>query len=374
MTGAFELPTPCHIIDLDILQKNLQRISRLKTEAGCKILLAVKGFSAPYLFEPMNGVLDGVSASGLYEARLGREFFGGYIQTYSPAYTESQIDDIIHFSDAVVFNSIQQLQTYGDAARAAGCSCGLRINPKYSRVDKDDVDPCKEYSHLGVAVEEITPKILEAVEGIHIHAMCEQQADALEDVLGHLTKLMGGLLKQIKWINIGGGQLIGHPNYDISRAAGCIRKLRENNNVEVILEPCEGILYGSGTFAAKVLDIVKNNAEIAILDASPICHMPDAVFRGWRREAIGEAKVSNEGYTYFLSGPTCFAGDIFGSYTFKKPLKIGDIVRFTDTATYTWVKNNAFNGVPFPTICTYSKDKGLQVVKQYNYAQFLDLL
>lgn len=368
-----ELPTPCHIIHLDLLQENLDRISYLKERSGCRILLAIKGFSAPYLFGQMNHILDGVSASGLYEARLGREYFGGHIQTYSPAFSPEQVEDILYYSDTIVFNSGNQLLQYASLAKQQGLSCGIRINPLVSEVHKQDADPCQPYSCLGIPITDFSPELLELVDGIHIHAMCEQHVDSLERLVDFLSNNLSEALHKIKWINLGGGQLIGHPDYDNKRAVECIRQFQDTFDLQVILEPCEGVLTQCGYFAAKILDIVQNGIANAILDASPVCHMQDAVFRGWQRNIIGEA-LEPHGFRYRLSGPTCFAGDTFGIYTFSKPLQVGDTLYFQDTATYTWVKNNAFNGIPFPSICTYSKDLGIQVVKQYDYQSFLSIL
>lgn len=366
------IPTPCHIIYLDRLRENLNRIYQLKEQAHCRILLAVKGFSAPYLFGQMCDVLDGVSASGLYEARLGREHFGGYIQTYSPAFSPEQVEDVLRYSDAIVLNSERQLRQYAPLARRMGRSVGIRINPQFSEVWKQDADPCQSGSCLGMSPEDVSDDLLALVDGIHVHTMCEQQADALERLTDFLTEHLDRQLRQVKWLNLGGGQLIGHPTYDLDRAADCLRKLQDTFGVQIILEPCEGILTQCGYFAAKVLDIVRNGVEIAILDASPICHMQDAVFRGWQREIMGET-AGPDGFPYRLAGPTCFAGDTFGAYVFDAPLRVGDILYFRDTAAYTWVKNNAFNGVPFPTICTYSETEGLQTVKTYGYDTFVRL-
>ena len=367
----FNPPTPCHIINLDILKQNLKRVSQFKIMAECEVLLAVKGFSAPYLFDVLKDTLDGVSASGLYEARLGYEHFGKYIQTYSPAYREDQIDDVIKYSDAIVFNSISQLRKYAGKAKQMNCSCGIRVNPLFSEIQKEDANPCRDHSHLGVEITTITPEDLRSIEGLHVHAMCEQGAGALERLVKHLIQVFGDDLAQFKWINLGGGQLIGRQDYDQARAAKCLLELKKKYNLRVILEPCEGILSECGSFATKVLDIIENDGQIAILDASPVCHMQDAVFRGWSRAIQGE---TNEGFSYLLCGQTCFAGDRFGWYTFASPLQINDVLFFKDTATYTWVKNNAFNGIPFPTICTYSDDTGLCVVKEYGYRDFYSIL
>lgn len=372
-----KLPTPCHIIDVDRLKENLERIRLLKEAAGCKILLAVKGFSAPYFFEPMQGVLDGVSASGPYEARLGRESFGGYVQTYSPAFREEDIADIAKYSDTVIFNSTKQLELFSFQVRQVGCMCGVRINPMKSSIWKEDADPCRAYSRLGIPVDEVTPEILTQVDGIHFHAMCEQYTEALEELGELLVSRLGDMIrsqKNIKWVNLGGGQLIGRQDYDIGAAARILTALHDKLGVDIILEPCEGIVTECGSFATKVCDIVSNGRATAIMDASPCCHMPDAVFRGWRHDVRGELPDGQEGYGYYLSGPTCFAGDTFGYYVFGKPLNIGDIIIFEDTAAYTWVKNNTFNGIPAPMICEYSKEKGLVIKKTYSYDTFFEKL
>lgn len=366
-----DIQTPCHIIDLDALRENLKRISEFKRMAECNIYLAVKGFSAPYLFGELKDTLDGISASGLYEARLGYEHFGKHVQTYSPAFREDQIDDVLKYSDTIVFNSMAQFDRYFEKAKAANCSCGIRINPLFSEIQKKDIDPCRKNSHLGIPITDFQREYLQIVDGIHVHAMCEQGADGLEHLVKHLIIAFGSDLSKLKWINLGGGQLIGHQNYDIERAARCICYLKENYDVQVLMEPCEGIFTGCGYFATKVLDIIENEGEIAILDASPVCHMLDAVFRGWSRELIGETE---QGYSYLLCGQTCYAGDRFGWYTFENPLHVDDVLIFKDTATYTWVKNNGFNGIPFPPICTYSQKEGYRVVKEFDYDDFYHVL
>lgn len=366
-----EIPTPCHIIDIDALKTNLERVSRFKQMAKCEVYLAVKGFSAPYLFDIMKPFLDGISASGLYEARLGREHFGKSVQTYSPAFQKEQIEEVLSYSDTIVFNSLSQFEKYSCVAKSMNCSCGIRINPLFSQIQKEDANPCRQHSHLGVPISSFPPNIMEEIDGIHMHTMCEQGAESLELLVEYLIKTFGKDLRKLKWINLGGGQMIGNESYDLERAAKCIRNLTQTYGVRVILEPCEGILSECGYFATKVLDIFENDGQIAVLDTSPICHMQDSVFRGWTREILGEVE---NGFSYLLCGQTCFAGDTFGWYTFERPLQIGEILFFKDTATYTWVKNNAFNGIPFPTICSYDSKSGIRIVKEYGYNEFYSIL
>lgn len=365
------IPTPCHIINLDVLEKNLKRVSRLKELSGCTVLLAVKGFSAPYLFDMMKQFLDGVSASGLFEARLAFEKFGKSVQTYSPAFKEEEIEEIARYSDTIVFNSITQLERFRHYAEKNHRSFGLRINPQLSIAKKPDVDPCQPHSHLGVPIENFSDELLDMIDGIHIHAMCEQNADMLEKLADFMISRFGDKLSKLKWVNFGGGQMIGKDSFDIKRAARCLKKLKDNYNIETIIEPCEGIFVDSGSFATKVLDIIENDGRIAILDSSPVCHMQDALFRGWTRDILGEA---DEGYSYRLCGHSCYAGDSYGWYTFQEPLRVGDILFFLDTASYTWVKNNTFNGINYPTVCTYRERDGIKPLKEYFYKDFYEIL
>lgn len=358
------IPTPCHIINLDVLENNLKRISEFKELSGCTVLLAVKGFSAPYLFDMMKPFLDGISASGLFEARLGVEKFGKMVQTYSPAFKEEEMEEIARYSNTVVFNSVSQLERFRHYAEQCHCSLGLRINPQLRLVKKTDVDPCQPHSHLGVPIDRFSDDMLDMIDGIHIHAMCEQNADVLEELVDSIVSRFGEKLSKLKWINFGGGQMIGKESFDIKRAARCLKKIKDRYHIQTIIEPCEGIFVDSGTFATKVLDLIENDGNIAILDSSPVCHMQDALFRGWTRDILGEA---DEGYSYRLCGHSCYAGDSYGEYTFKEPLNIGDILYFLDTATYTWVKNNTFNGINFPAICSYREQEGIRVIKEYQY-------
>ena len=372
--GISDIPTPCHIIDLDRLDRNLDKVKNLKELSGCKVLLAVKGFSLPALIEKMKGCIDGISASGLYEAKMGRDYSLGYVQTYSPGFQKNTIRQVAEASDAVVFNSLAQMEKFIPAVKEKHCACGIRVNPMFSDVKKADADPCMEYSRLGIPCGDLTAEILRKAEGIHIHAMCEQHADALEKLCDFVIEKLGGLIDEagcIRWINLGGGQLIGRDDYDISRAAAALKKIQNRFNVQVYIEPCEGIVTECGWLAVTVCDIVENGKLTAILDSSPVCHLPDAVFRGWRHDIYGELPEGKKGYDYFLSGPTCFAGDTLGEYTFGDRLQVGDILFLEDTAAYSWVKNSAFNGIPFPSICSFRKKEGLKLIKSYAYDLFL---
>ena len=364
-----KLPTPCHIIDLDRLEQNLAKIKLLKNKANCHVLLAVKGFSSPVLFPLLRHCLDGISASGLFEARLGREQFRSFVQTFSPAFTKQNFPQIAHFSNRIIFNSIQQLQTFHGIAQAYGCDCGLRINPECAVNLRQGINPCQRYSRLGVRIGDMDQVPFRQIKGLHLHTMCEQQADILSHTIEYLISHYDNYLRKIQWLNLGGGQLLGHSNYDLDLAIYSLNHLHERYDLELFLEPCEGIFTDVGYFATTVVDIVENEKQIAILDSSAICHFPDAPYRGWGREIV-DADQKDCLYSYELAGPTCYAGDIFGTYTFRHPLAVGDVLYFRDTATYSMVKSNMFNGIPLPSLAFYSKAEGLKIKKQYDYNNY----
>ncbi len=370
------LPTPCHIIDLDRLQHNLDdRIGELRKKIGCTVLLAIKGFSADTILPYMHNSLDGISASGAFEARLGKTVFKKCVSTFSPAYQQNTINDVIKYSDKIIFNSLYQYYAFSQLAVNAGCSCGIRINPEYSELPMDfGPNPCQKYSRLGIKRMNMPDTSLfaeECIEGIHLHTMCEQNADVLDRTIDILIDQYDPILKKIKWLNLGGGQMYADDGYDLELAISAFLKLKSRYSFEVIIEPCEGIMTQCGYLVTTVVDIVHNDIDIAILDASGICHFPDVVYRGWRHD-VKDADIPNKlPYTYRLTGPSCYAGDIWGDYSFPKPLKRGEHIIFLDTAPYSMVKNNTFNGIPMPTLAIYDKKNGLIIKKQYDYDSFL---
>lgn len=363
MDSLRKIPTPCHIINIDTLSENLHRINEFKKLSGCTMSFTLKGFSEPYFFKYLDKTFDSMSASSLYEAKLASEIFKKRVQIFSPAYLPHQINDILQYSDTIIFNTIQQLKQYYDLVKQYGCSIGIRINPHFNVKHKDDTNYCMENSHLGIPIEYLTPDILQLVDGVHVHCMCEQYDNTLEQFVDYIIVNYKDKFKGIKWFNIGGGQMIGSPNYNIQKASNYIKILRDTLNTEIIMEPSEGVFVNCGYFATQVLDIVDyGDVPIAILDSSGICHMQDAVFRGWQRDIVGESINGN--YKYKLVGTSCFAGDTYGIYAFNQPLNVNEIIYFEDTATYTIVKNTTFNGIVPPSICEYSKEYGLVVVKE----------
>lgn len=365
--------TPCHIIDLDILNHNLERARDLINKSKCKILVATKGIITQLPVEYARHKLDGVSIGSLYEARIVRNEFK-YTQIYSPAYIESQFEDVCKLTNSVIFNSINQFRKYAAIAKKYKCQIGIRINPMYSNTSNHLNNFCKSTSHLGITIDGLDKKILNLVNGIHIHNMCESNADALVKLIDYIDNKIGDDLNKLDWINLGGGEMIGSDDYDLDKAAEAIKYIQDKYNLTVILEPCEGLFVNCGTFKTKVLDIINNGAhKIAIMDMSPICHMQDAVFRDWKRDIVEGDKNNFKGYKYILSGLTCSASDTLGSYIFGKPLKIGDIITFKDTATYNMVKSTMFNGMPLPSVYTKTKLGGHILVREPDYSDYLAL-
>ena len=365
-------PSPAYVVDERLVRRNLGILKDVSERAGCRILLAQKAFSMfslyPLLWE---GGLAGTAASGLYEARLGREEMGGEVHVFSPAYREEEFDAIAEIADHVVFNSFAQWRRFGPRAVAAGCSCGLRLNPECSTQEGHAIyDPCAPGSRLGVTAANFEPEALAGIEGFHFHTLCEQDSDALEKTLDALEETFGAYLGRVKWINFGGGHHITREGYDIERLIRLIARVRARYGVEVDLEPGEAVVLNAGYLVCSVLDTLRNGVDIAILDASAACHMPDVLEMPYRPPLLGAGLPGERAHTYRLAGPTCLAGDVIGDYSFDAPLKAGDRLAFGDMALYTMVKNNTFNGMPLPAIAVIGEDGALRVVKRFDYEDF----
>lgn len=365
-------PSPAYVVDERLVRRNLGILKDVSERAGCRILLAQKAFSMfslyPLLWE---GGLAGTAASGLYEARLGREEMGGEVHVFSPAYREEEFDAIAEIADHVVFNSFAQWRRFGPRAAAAGCSCGLRLNPECSTQEGHAIyDPCAPGSRLGVTAANFEPEALAGIEGFHFHTLCEQDSDALEKTLDALEETFGAYLGRVKWINFGGGHHITREGYDIERLIRLIARVRARYGVEVYLEPGEAVVLNAGYLVCSVLDTLRNGVDIAILDASAACHMPDVLEMPYRPPLLGAGLPGERAHTYRLAGPTCLAGDVIGDYSFDAPLKAGDRLAFGDMALYTMVKNNTFNGMPLPAIAVIGEDGALRVVKRFDYEDF----
>ncbi len=369
-------PTPCYIVDERLLEKNLKLLNEVQQRTGCSILLALKGFSMFSVFPLVGQYLKGITASSLFEARLGYEKMGREVHIYAPAYVDEEFDEILKYCDHIVFNSFDQWNRFKDKVRNADkkIECGIRINPEYSEIETPLYNPCYQNSRLGVTLSNFKPEELEGIEGLHFHTLCEQNSDTLERTIKVVDEKFGQYIKKMKWINMGGGHHITRPDYNIETLIRSILFFKEKYGVDVYLEPGEAIALNTGYLVAKVLDIVRNGMDIAILDTSAACHMPDVIEMPYRPNIIGAGKPDEHPYTYRLGGLTCLAGDVIGDYSFKEPLKPGDKLVFCDMAHYTMVKNNMFNGVNLPAIAVFNEKDGIRVIRRFGYEDYASRL
>lgn len=366
-----ELNTPCFIVQKERLIHNLKILRSVKEQTGCKILLAQKAFSMYSLYPLIGSYVDGCTASGLYEAKLGREEMNKENHVFSPAYREDEIDEIIELCDDIVFNSFKQLGKYKDRVKARGKSVGLRINPECSTQEGHAIyDPCAPGSRLGVTLENFDESMLSGVDGLHFHTLCEQNADALKLTLAAVEERFGKYMHGMKWINFGGGHHITREDYDVSTLVECIKHVKETYDVEVYLEPGEAFVLNAGTLLTTVLETNRNGIDLAILDTSAACHMPDVLEMPYRPPLKDSGEPGEKKYTYRLGGPTCLAGDIIGDYSFDHELTEGERLEFTDMALYTMVKTNTFNGMRLPDIVVEEADGECILHKTFGYEAF----
>ncbi|MGT0075385.1 carboxynorspermidine decarboxylase [Helicobacter pylori] len=395
------IPTPCYVLESERLEKNAKILEIVRQQSGAKVLLALKGYAFWREFGILRQKLNGCCASGLYEAKLAFEEFGGResqkeICVYSPAFKEAEMSAILPLATSIIFNSFYQYAIYKDRIldknkqlENLGLSpikMGLRINPLYSEVTPAIYNPCSKVSRLGITPSEFEKGVkehgLEGVSGLHFHTHCEQNADALCRTLEHVERHFKPYLENMEWVNFGGGHHITRSDYDVNLLIQTIKNFKERyHNIEVILEPGEAIGWQCGFLIASVIDIVKNDQEIAILDASFSAHMPDCLEMPYRpsilkisvendEEIIEVEKGENQGaFSYFLGGPTCLAGDFMGSFSFDAPLKRGDKIVFQDMLHYTIVKNNSFNGVPLPSLAKLDQ-QGFKILKNFSYEDY----
>jgi carboxynorspermidine decarboxylase len=367
------LPSPCYLVDERLLVKNLEVLNSVQERTGCSILLALKGFSMFSTFPLVGKYLKGVTSSSLFEARLGREKMDKEVHVYAPAYVDSEFDELLKYVDHIVFNSFDQLKRY--KSRVQGITSkkidiGIRVNPEYSEIETPLYDPCYNNSRMGVTLANFRPEDLDGVDGIHFHTMCEQNSDTLERTIKVVDEKFGPYIKNMKWLNFGGGHHITREDYDLDTLVRCIQYFQDKYGVQVYLEPGEAIALNTGYLVATVLDTMKNGMDIAILDTSAECHMPDVLAMPYRPNIIDAGKPGEYAYTYRLGGLTCLAGDVIGDYSFKEPLKPGDKLVFCDMAHYTMVKNHMFNGVNLPAIASYNDEEGIKVIRQFSYEDF----
>jgi carboxynorspermidine decarboxylase len=366
--------TPAYVVDESSLIRNLEILRDVKDAAGCKILLAQKAFSMFAVYPLIEKYLDGTTASGLFEAKLGREEFKGEVHVFAPAFRDDEFEEISDIADHIVFNSISQLNKFKDIAKAKGKSIGLRVNPECSTQEHGIYDPCAKGSRLGVTLKSFDENVLKDIDGLHFHTLCEQGSDALEITLKAFEEKFGKYLKGLKWVNFGGGHHITRDDYDRDLLIKLIKDFKDKYGVEVYLEPGEAIALNAGYLVTKVLDIVDNDIKTLVLDASAACHMPDVLEMPYRPPLFASGEPNEKKFTYRLSSCTCLAGDIIGDYSFDEEIKVGDTLVFEDMAIYSMVKNNTFNGMALPDIDLYTKEGEVKVIKTFGYQDFKERL
>ena len=366
-----KLRTPYFLVDEALLRKNLTILKEVQQETGCKILLAQKAFSMFYTYPILSEYLAGSTASGLYEARLGKEQFGGETHVFSPAYREDEFEELLHYADHFVFNSPRQVEKFAKRAKEAGKQVGLRINPECSTQEGHAIyDPCSPGSRLGTTLANFDPAQLPLLDGLHFHTLCEQDADDLETTVAAFEEKFGQYLSGLKWLNLGGGHHITREGYQLDKLKQIICHLQDTYQVEVYLEPGEAVVLKAGFLVTSVLETLHNGMDIAILDSSAACHMPDVLEMPYRPPLAHAGEPQEKPYTYRLGGPTCLAGDIIGDYSFDQPLQEGDELVFEDMALYTMVKTNTFNGMPLPQIAWKNLQGEISVIREFGYEDF----
>ncbi len=370
----YKCPSPSFVVDRDDLETNLKILDSVQKRTGCKILLAQKGFAMFHFYPLIKQYLAGVCASGLHEAKLGREEFGKEVHTYSPAFKEDEFEEIIEISDHIVFNSFSQLKKFIPVIKKQNkkISAGIRVNPQHSETETAIYDPCRPGSRLGVTLKNFEEDQLDSISGIHFHTLCEKNSDSLERTLDAVEKQFGRFFSKMKWVNFGGGHHITRNDYDIELLCKLIIDFKKRyNNIDVFLEPGEAVALNTGVFISTVIDIVHNGDNIAILDASASTHMPDVIEMPYRPMIISSGFPGEKKYNYIIGGCSCLAGDIIGSYSFDKELKSGDRLVFTDMAHYSMVKTTTFNGVPLPSIVeAVSKNGEYNIIRTFGYNDF----
>lgn len=372
-----DLPTPCYILDEAKLIENCKTLKTIQERTGCKILLAQKAFSNFNLYPVIAPYLTGTEASGLYEARLGKEEMPGKeCHVFCAAYREQDFNELLKYADHIVFNSPSQLRKFGAIAKSVGKQVGLRINPEFSTQQGHEIyDPCANGSRLGTTIaqwnELMSDELINILDGLHFHTLCEQNSDALEATLTAVEDKFGFIMSKIKWLNMGGGHHITRDNYDIERLETCIANIQNKHHITVYLEPGEAVALNAGYLYTKVIDTIKNgNINIAITDMSAACHAPDVIEMPYRPPLFNSGEPSEKKYTYRLGGPTCLAGDIIGDYSFDNELCYGDGLIFEDMAIYSTCKNNTFNGMPLPDIWVIRENGDFELLTHFGYEDF----
>ena len=365
-----ELPTPCYLIDQTKLKENLMQLAALREQTGCKILFAQKAFSSFPFYSMMSRFLDGTASVSAYEAKLAHLFFHGEHHVVQTAYLPDEMEELLKICDHITFNSPSQLQLYGMQVKANDRSVGLRINPEYRSQDLEEFDPCARFSRLGTTITQFPMHMKRLINGLHVHALYEQNSDTLEALVDAIEQKFGELLPEMEWINLGGGHHITREGYDTETLIKCIRKLTDTYGLTVYLEPGEAVVWQAGYFITTVIDLIANEMPIAILDSSAACHAPDITEVQYRPPLIGGGKRGDNGYTYRLGGRSCLPEDVFGDYSFDHPLQIGERLVFRDMAINTLTKAKMYTGVPMPAVAMREADGNCRVLRTFSFSDY----
>ena len=370
------IPSPCFVVDEVAVEENLRLLNRVQRESGAKVLAALKAFSMWSLGSLVRDYLSGVCASGLNEARLGKEEYGGEVHVFAAAYSEADLSQLIHIADHLIFNSCSQWQRFQSSLPEVKSECpalkfGLRINPEHSEGTLPIYDPCAPGSRLGIPVSQLDESQFDGISGLHFHTLCEQGLEPLIRTLNTVEDRFGSLLERVDWVNFGGGHHITADGYDVAGLIQLIRDFSRRYEVQVYLEPGEAIAICTGVLVAEVLDLSWNQVPQAILDISAICHMPDVLEMPYRPDIRGASPPNTSPHGYRLGGTSCLAGDVIGDYSFAEPLQVGERLIFDDMAHYTMVKTNTFNGVNLPSLALWnSENNSLRVIREFGYDDF----
>ncbi|MCW0228735.1 carboxynorspermidine decarboxylase [Campylobacter lari] len=374
-----DFTTPAYIVEENKLRKNCELLAKVGEQSGAKILLALKGFAFSGAMDIVGEYLSGCTCSGLWEAKYAKEYMDKEIHTFSPAFKDDEIDEIIKLSNHLVFNSFNQFKKYKEKAKIK--SIGLRVNPEFSVAPKELYNPCARFSRLGIRAVDFENEDISDINGLHFHALCEESAHSLELVLNAFEAKFAKFIKNMKWVNFGGGHHITKEGYDTQKLIDLCKKFADKYGVQVYLEPGEAVGWQCGTLVASVVDIIENEKKIAILDTSSEAHMPDTIIMPYTSEVLNArilasrdgqnySELKENEFAYLLGGNTCLAGDIMGEYAFNQELKIGQKIVFLDQAHYSIVKNTTFNGVKLPNLMFLDKNGNLSMVREFSYENY----
>lgn len=369
-----EIPSPCYVLDEKLLRKNLELMQKVQEQSGADIILALKGYAMWSAFPLIRQYLKGCTASSVWEAKLAAEEFSREVHAYAPAYKQEDIDELLPLVNHLSFNSVSQWHKYREQTAAAGASIGLRINPEHQEAETELYDPSAPGSRLGIRASELKQQDLTGVEGLHVHNLCECDSFALERTLEAVENRFGEQLKQMKWLNLGGGHLMTRQGYDVDHLIKQLKRLRETYDLQVILEPGSAVAWKTGPLVCEVVDIVENQGQIALLDISATAHMPDVLEMPYRPVITGAGLPAEKAFSYRLGGNSCLAGDVIGEYSFDQPLAVGDRLVFEDMMHYTMVKTSFFNGVQHPAIGILRENGQFDCVRQFSYEDFRNRL